>query len=317
MPGDNTSSIVKKAAEKLSKIGPKIAVPQDDEAAGIKAVQDNVNDYWKAYGMPKEQESTGNAYSPSPKDKINSNARYGDRSGEKRIPDEELTEMTKPLGLGSAAPSEGDRSNAPKPATALGKISLPSFDEGGDVPKDEVAVVHEGEKVLNPEEAEAYRSAESLPVDSRKAPNFYAPLSSAKPKESPLGSATSTPQQTNEPAPASEDLIKQDKENAAKSGDLVGFGKAVINEKHFSPASPFGSALSPAPAMPVYGGPGKPVPQGQLIPEKQRPQDERKFKLANYDQSVQQALDTNTPEGQEQADHLKEAKLNLEKNNPR
>ena len=38
--------------------------------------------------------------------------------------------------------------------------AMPSYDGGGDVPQDQVAVVHEGEKVLTPEQAEVYRAAQ-------------------------------------------------------------------------------------------------------------------------------------------------------------
>jgi hypothetical protein len=62
------------------------------------------------------------------------------------------------------------------------------------------------------------------------------------------------------------------------------------------------------PVMPTYSGPGKPVAQGEAIPSKQLPQDERKAKLADYDAKIQAALDTATPEGKELADRLSYAK---------
>jgi len=62
------------------------------------------------------------------------------------------------------------------------------------------------------------------------------------------------------------------------------------------------------PVMPTYNGPGKPVAQGEAIPSKQLPQDERKAKLADYDAKIQAALDTATPEGKELADRLSYAK---------
>jgi len=70
------------------------------------------------------------------------------------------------------------------------------------------------------------------------------------------------------------------------------------------------------PAMPTYGGPGKAVPQGQAIPAKQLPQDERKAKLKAYDTQIQANLDLATPEGKEAADRLTLAKASYEKNNP-
>ena len=66
----------------------------------------------------------------------------------------------------------------------------------------------------------------------------------------------------------------------------------------------------------MYGGPGKVVPQGQAIPDSQIHHD----KIAAYDQRIQDALDkaaaTNDPAYQEQADRLKVAKAQFEKNTP-
>ena len=61
------------------------------------------------------------SYTPAPSDKIHPGMKYGDKPGEER---------------------------------------LPSYQEGGDVPEDQTAKLDRGERVLNPEEAAAYRQAE-------------------------------------------------------------------------------------------------------------------------------------------------------------
>jgi len=87
--------------------------------------------------------------------------------------------------------------------------------------------------------------------------------------------------------------------------------------KPTSPGMPQMTAqAAPTMATPTYGGPGKAVPQGQMIPAKQLPQDEYKAKLAAYDTQIQAALDTATPEGKETADRLALAKQNFQHKNP-
>jgi len=95
--------------------------------------------------------------------------RYGSRPEETRIPDGLLSDMTKPLA---------------------------SYDGGGDVPEDQVAVVHEGERVLSPEEAEKYRAEHGAPADFSGRvlpnPNGIKPMldTEAKPRvDEPMGGA--------------------------------------------------------------------------------------------------------------------------------
>ncbi len=121
-------------------------------------------------------------FAPSTADKLHPSDEYGTHAEEKRLDPQgnEITPTT-PEGLGAAGPKR------PVP-TALG--SLPSYDEGGDVPEDQVAKVHEGEKVLNPEEAAAYRQAESEVMNN-------APLGHGEPAErdkanAPLGGRLDT-----------------------------------------------------------------------------------------------------------------------------
>ena len=214
---------------------------------------------------------------------------------------------TKPVGSvgGSSDPGLTKPSYMPGggsvavPSVKYASSALPVYDEGGDVDvndgKHQLAVLEDGEKVLTPEQAQAY--------NQQKASN---------PDTIPLRSSSPAPKEA--VAPDYVALNQQAKENAADKGDLVGLGKAVINEKHF--ASPLGNVMPSDSAMPVYKGPGKSVAQGDLIPERQLPGDERKFKLQDYDQRIQQALDKGTPEAQEEADRLSLAKMNYQSNNP-
>ena len=59
-----------------------IVQPQDSEAAGIAVKNKNIEEYKNATASPKEEKS---AYVPSNADKINTQAKYGDKAGEKRI----------------------------------------------------------------------------------------------------------------------------------------------------------------------------------------------------------------------------------------
>jgi hypothetical protein len=120
------------ADEALKKLGDKASntasalkslAPGDSEAAGLRAAQQNVDDA-AAYMKPAPV-----AAAPAQKEVPNllhPLAKYGDKPGEKRLD------------------SEGN--------------VIPSYDLGGDVPEDQIAQVHEGEKVLTPEEAAQYRA---------------------------------------------------------------------------------------------------------------------------------------------------------------
>jgi hypothetical protein len=116
------SDTLKKLGDKASETWKAIKSlpPSDSEFQGLKETQQNVDSAAKP-ATTVTSAPTGTA----DVDKINPLARYGDRPGEKRLN------------------SVGDE--------------IPSYDEGGDVPEDQLAKVHEGEKVLNPEEAAAYR----------------------------------------------------------------------------------------------------------------------------------------------------------------
>ena len=117
------ADILKKLGDKASDTWKAIKSlpPSDSEVQGLKEVQNNVDSATKA--APAAPAATSGT---SDVDKINPLAKYGDRPGEKRL-------------------------------NAVGD-EIPSYDEGGDVPEDQVALVHKDEKVLPPDEAAAYRA---------------------------------------------------------------------------------------------------------------------------------------------------------------
>jgi len=116
---------VSKVASALGSAGSKLVQPQSDEAAGIAAKNQMIDEYKNATmspaSTPKASGTPGMSTSPFKMDKVNPSARYGSRKGEKRI---DTKTMTKPLGV-------------------------PSYEDGVDsVPNDGLAMLHEGEKVV-------------------------------------------------------------------------------------------------------------------------------------------------------------------------
>jgi len=179
----------------------------------------------------------------------------------------------------------------PVPALPVPKElqGTPTYDEGGDVAltPEQLATVkaHELQTQANmvvPGKATSDQSV-TQPIARVGMPQMAAPTEVKQPSRMPAPAAA-------EPAP---------------------------QVKPTSPGMPQMTAqAAPTMATPTYGGPGKAVPQGQMIPEKQLPQDEFKAKMAAYDTQIQAALDTATPEGKEQADRLALAKQNFQHKNP-
>jgi hypothetical protein len=227
-----------------------------------------------------------------------------------------------------------------------GMPRIPSYDEGTDsVPEDQVALIHEGEKIVpaneNPDNKQPLIAA--APADK----SVQAPHPATEPE-----SMQST-QQLIQDSPE-EKAIDVDKKSAMGQGSngFVKLGTALIHEKalglgddEFRPTmsedavpgySRIGGTESQAPAttgqgvkrigepdvtapetkMPIYGGPGKSVAQGQLIPEKQLPQDELKYNLSDLQKQHSAALAERTPEGQEKADRIQAQIQDLQKSNP-
>ena len=77
-----------------SKMGGKIATAPTGEAAGIKAKQDNIDEYMKSVSGEPAEPIKAQPPAANP-DKASSSAKYGDRGNEKRI---DTRDYTKPLG---------------------------------------------------------------------------------------------------------------------------------------------------------------------------------------------------------------------------
>lgn len=108
-------------------------------------------------------------------------------------------------------------------------------------------------------------------------------------------------------------IIQKDKEDAASKGDLLGLGKAMINERIFAPKKEEKSDVGPilsggSPEMPQYTG-----TQKAMNAEKHS---ELQAKRQDYDKRIQAALDTGTPQGQAEAASLQLAKSHFDKMNP-
>ena len=188
--GKAPSSILGRISERAHELynqGKALSAPEDSEAQAFKEKQQSID---QAMGTPMPTEMKPLSPSTtSPMDKINPNARYGTRGQEKRLDFQgnEINPNT-PAGM---------RALGPKLPEASALKSLPAYDEGGDVPEDQTAKLHEDEKVLDPEEATAYRQAEKEVLGGPVAPKETAEqapveMASAKP---PLGS-TGAPRST-------------------------------------------------------------------------------------------------------------------------
>jgi hypothetical protein len=283
------------ASSILKKLGSVVGDPEQ-EATSIASKMKTIDDYKKATSAPApKQEETP---TDSPSDKVNQ-GEYGSMPGEKRI---DTSSMLKPL---------------------------PSYDRGTPyVPEDQIAQLHEGEAVV-PKEENPYAQAqplgqmanaetgEEVHTDTNVAPQPTAMKS--------FGGVATTPKQEEE-APAAPDpmkeiekqraVIHQDKQEAAKTGDLVGLGKALINEKLLNQSEPMKAAMDAVanvnPAMPTYTGKAD-LGKG---PGQDQAKADYETKLRAYDQHIQAALDAGTPDGAIEAGHLEQAKLTYQKQHP-
>lgn len=289
-----TPSVLKKLGDNTVKYAKGVGsiLPGESEYNGIEAIKQNVDQLKDATtSAPKKENKPTTVY---PQDRVNKGdkEKYGSRPGEIRLSDEQLQEMTHPLG----------------------QVSVPVYDQGGDVDiKDgqhQLAILENGERVLSPDQAQAQDAMVSATDQSSGNMSGKQPRMSPN---TPLGK-----------------IIQGDKEEAAQKGDLVGLGKAVINEQHLAnhpmaqegnvdtaklenpfakatpPKGPLGSAL----AAPVTEStPGTPTQPAAPM--------SRHDKLADYDRQIQDSLDkaaaTNDPAYQEKADRLKLAKLEYAK----
>jgi hypothetical protein len=173
---------------------------------------------------------------------------------------------------------------------------LPSYDSGGEVQDDNQASDPFG-RIQLPQDSQDTQDAQlkSLPFQP-------APSESAIGEGAPIQRST----QPDQLSPERQDIDDR-KVAAAKKGPagLIDLGLANIHEREMDKheartQSPLGNAmpsLVPATAeMPQYTGPGKPVAQGDLIPDKQLPTDEYKFKQADLDKRIETARDKSVDE---------------------
>jgi hypothetical protein len=304
------SKTLKRAADAVAKVGRSLATPDDSTANELAAKKDSMQNAYKALGIPADEpESVGNEQAPKPASWERVGRKYGDRPGEKTYTPEQMREMTHPLG----------------------SILIPSYDEGGEVDSDQTAQLHKDELVVPAEKVAQVESEHpELAHPTKETAEIPAPQQESQNKaQGILGSALSPT-----PAPrfgetgfdyksAASDLIQQDKQNAAKNGDLVGFGKALINEKHFGePGFDYTSAaksVSPLGKVNLTGEPTEPAKHEPISASTSAPMS-FKDKLKDYDHQIMNALDmaatTNDPAWQERADRLKLAKLEYQNQNP-
>ena len=397
---DDTLKKVGDAAKKYV-AGLKALPIGESETQGLKEAAKNVST------TPASSDGTSSAPVPvSEKDKVNPLARYGSRPGEKRL-DAEGNEIPvhehMDVDTGKPSSSLPPLSQYPKPTP------LPSYQEGGTVPEDQIAKLHEGEEVLPREEADQYRAEheQGAPADfsGRVFPNpkGYKPILDTEiprttdtdrlpngvkadvsnaPLETTAGDTSNPPTaQVAKPgamheisaktteAPKAKPFGQLVEEKATEKADeaaaaqpkeapmpeekpKVTYGNLLADKwmqkngitapaglnqgapdqgameqgasapKPTAPSQPAASGM-PAmrfqdekPVMPQYGGPGKPVAQGEAIPAKQLPQDELKYQLADLKQQHTAALAERTPAGQEKADHIEKQIQDLQKSNP-
>lgn len=144
-------------AHELYDQGKALSQPLDKEAEAFKEKQQSLDTAMKP--MAPASKTMAPVVAPSASDRVNPSAEYGMHSGEKRLsPEGSTIDPTTPKGLGAVGPK------MPEPNALK---SLPSYDDGGNVPDDQVAKVHEDEHVLDPEKAAAYKQAEQEEAQSQ------------------------------------------------------------------------------------------------------------------------------------------------------
>lgn len=307
------SDILKKAKDKATDLydkGKALVAPMDSEAAGVKERDANINQYHTSMSQPDEEEAPA-PVNPAVKpmmDQVKPGAKFGDRPGEQRM---DVSSMLHPLGQ-------------PMENTPAGMV--PSYDMGGDVEGDQLAKLHDGEKVLSPEEAEQFRqeqaqaaqpqgemlmaeAARPTSMMPQQAAHAAKPVAKAPAVVKPAAASTAMHVTPEAPKPApmaapegaaapvapnpmdvinkQREVVAQDKVEAAKKGDLVGMGTAILHERELNKSEPMRAAMDAvagvgqAPAAPTYGGPVKkgaeaPAPGQMLSRSAMTPEDAHK-----------------------------------------
>jgi hypothetical protein len=348
------------AKKAMRRISPDV---DENEQRGIAAgIRSNLDQAQQVHDLMNEQRTglrpieTDEPRTVSSEDLIAPTARYGSRPGEKRLDAEgneisnahpELTEKTRVSTDRVTAPARGEvrLDSKGNPAVVLmPKIKLPSYDEGTDfVPEDQVAEVHQGEAILPADEAAVYRAARQLPMDSRQAPQGFAPIvtepSAPKAEDNQVQVRGAEPVRGTD---VERKAIDVDKQNAMVSGNLIKLGTALLNEQHLSPievpkefnqgtqgpargmeqgVTAAGTGFDRPGFKPMVDTSATPVsalPDTSAISVRgaESPKDAYKTKLKDYDTQIQSALDEGTPEGKEKADRLALAKQVFQSKNP-
>lgn len=315
-----TPSILKKIGDTTSHYweGLKSLPPGESEAAGLKEVGKNV-------GAVTAPTSTPAASSPVPavssaKDKVAPLAKYGSHPerGEKRLD------------------SEGN--------------VIPSYQSGGDVPTDQVAEVHEGEKVLNPEEAAQYRTEHPeeapKPVEVASAKTDLKPYSQVvedRAKEKAAEQVRNPGVQT-VPSEIAPKLIE---EKPAEEKPKLTYGHILADQwlqkngmpsmgslgtpKEFNQGAPDQGAMEQGATQPkalqTDTGMAKPAGLKPIVPAESTPaatqlqgKEAYKAKIQAYDTQYQDLMDRaakeNDPALREQAARVREAKLAYQQAHP-
>lgn len=112
--------------------------------------------------------------------------------------------------------------------------------------------------------------------------------------------------------------IQKTKTEAAKKGDLVGLGTALIQEREFNKSAPMQEVMKTAgtpTAFPAPENTGPGAKNGKPDP-KVAAENEFMDKMKSYNVGIQAAKDKATPEGDMEAGHLERAKLEFQKQHP-
>jgi hypothetical protein len=340
-----TDTPLKKFADTVAKPGKKIAVPQDALARELAERERMNKLGLQALGLaqPVPAPTPVNTFKPVPQDKVQPNAKFGSRPGELRINvDEMLTPLGSAVPEKEYVKTPLGTVRKYKLGTPLvDEDQLALLHEGEAViPADENPANTEALGVVG----DTGQQAQSVPVPQEQPLNTFSlgKVESAAPQEDQLvlqrdpntltgstrlsradknggpepglGSvmrpSLTSPQYMpgngpNVPAPDPMEIIRGDKENAMRKGDLVGLGSALINEKQL---------------VPTYAGPNvkdtsAPAP-GQPISDKVLPQDQFRYQEQKFKQDILSGLSAGTPEGEAKAGYARQALEELRAQNP-
>lgn len=255
------------------------------------AEKSRIIDEFKNSQAPAVVTTPAKTITPSEKDKVNPKAKFGDRPGEKRLKLDDFPRIT------------------------------PVYDEGGDVDAKSAPADFPGRVQIIPDDVQPVLATETDKAAAQS------PHPSAEPSESESTEALIPERGTPEERAA----IKTDKQQAMGQGTngFVKLGTALIHERNLEPSTSDVTGLiteRPTAGLPKIAAPTQEFHQetagGPLISgapstdDKSTRQDfasmERKAKLTQYDQRIQQARDAGD---ETTADKLTVAKAEFQKAN--